>query len=100
MFCRFVLNKYNHMASMWGEVFDKKEEHFDEAIQVIEEKYVDILKDEVDRISGEKPDHLNNHFGVIHDSHRIELVFPKDSYLLNYIQEEIKEAFTLHFSAK
>lgn len=88
------------MTSMWGEAHDKKMADFDNQIEAIENKYSNIFQDKINRLTGEEPDKLTNHFIVQWDSSQYKIGFQKDSYLPLYVKEEVKTAFISAFSDK
>jgi hypothetical protein len=86
------------MNSIWGEEHDIKMAEFDRQIEAIENKYSYIFADEINRITGEKPDKLVNHFISTWDSTKYGIGFLKDSYVPKHIEKEVIDSFVSIFS--
>lgn len=86
------------MTSIWGEKHDKNMAAFDSVVENIENKYFNIFENQVNRLTNEPPDKLTNQFIVQWDSFKYGIAFLKDTYVPQYIQDEVTSAFVKCFS--
>jgi hypothetical protein len=77
------------MESIWGSNHDARIESFEKRVSEIEEKYSYFLNKYVDRITGEAPDKLNNHYILRWDQNSTAIAFNNNSYLPASIQQEV-----------
>lgn len=88
------------MESLWGASHDAKIASFEKKVGEIEEKYSGLLSQHKNRITDEVPDKLNNHYILKWDVHSTGIGFHKDTYLPDYVQHEVIDAFKSEFEPR
>lgn len=83
--------------SIWGASHDEKMANFEKDVAAIQAKHHEIFDIQVNRLTGEAPDDLDNHFLVKWDVDRYRIWFDAQTYIPEFVQEKVIEAFRLHF---
>jgi hypothetical protein len=85
--------------SIWGEESDRKEALFYETVDQIQNKYPTVFKNEINPITRESPGKLAYEFLTTHDGYARTIGFNKNTYVPQYIQNEVIDTFKSIFSA-
>ncbi len=88
------------MSLLFGDKFENQTKEFNEKVKAIENRHFSVFEKQVNVITGESPDRLQNHFLTTYDGYKHTIGFSKDSYVPDNIQQEVYSAFREAFSAK